>query len=136
MRKWIIPSLVLGSLMSSLYYLSVSNEMKYSQDIAFVLFGNRVSYISAYSAWFFGSFLLYGEIQDQSYKEGKTDLEIYFCKVHSWTLKVLGIIYILHYLEILTTNSKQRVTFLLTFIFFLSLQRIYYYIKKLYETWF
>lgn len=125
MKKYLLIFLVLGNLISSLCYLSVSNEVKYSSLTAFMLFKNSISYIDAYSAWFFGMFLIFGIIQKLSSREGKSQIEIFFSNIHYWTLSALGILYIFHYLHILTTHSRERIAFLLGYIFLLSLRKLF-----------
>lgn len=129
MKKYLLPVLVLGNLISSLCYLSVSRELKYSKEVAFTLFNNKITFIDAFSAWVFGMYLIWGIIHKLSSVEGKSELDKYFSDIHYWTLSYLGIMYFLHYMAILQTNSLERIAFILGYIFLLSLRKLYLYRK-------
>jgi len=120
LSNFLIHILVIGSMISSLYYLSLPNEVKYSQKI---LFGN-VSYISAISAWFYSDYLWFGIIQLFSKFTYPPIL-----KLHAIALCIRGAVYIVQYLEILPHDSRHRLSYLLGYIFLLSLSTLYIYHK-------
>lgn len=125
LSNYIILFFTIGSLISSLLYLSVGS-MKYSHENAFVLFGNPVMYISAYSAWFFSDFLWIGIVQYFSLNKINA-LTLYFVKLHSMALCIRGSVYLLQYLEILPAHAQHRLAYLLGYVFLLSLVALFNY---------
>lgn len=127
LNSLIILILVIGSLISSLLYLSVPNEIKYSKETAFYFLDREVINISAYSAWFFSEYLAFGIIQLLSISGYKEPLVIYMIRIHSLALCIRGAVYILMYLEVLPDQNQHRLAYLLSYVFLLSLVALFNY---------
>lgn len=124
-----VSLLILGSLIGSLCYLWIPNEVKYSHNIAFTLFGAPVMYISAVSAWFYSDFLWAGIIQRVSLMEEKSEFIVSLIGLHSFAFCIRGAVYIVQYLEILPHDNRHRLSYFLGYIFLLSLKILYNYHK-------
>lgn len=130
-RKAVVPLLVIAHLTSALYYTSFSPEIKNSNQIAFILFNNPVTYISAFSLWFFGSeFLFVSALMFFASQENKSPIEKEFITLETIHLGLRGVLYALNYSEILSSDLRHRHNFLVGYIFLLSLHYVYKFSKK------
>lgn len=101
---------VVAHLISALFYLSFTQEVKLSEPDLFAL-------------WFFGSeFALF--IPLLLYLSTRVDKSIFFINLEIGHFLIRGMIYALHYSGILYTDNRQRLSFLIGYIFLLTLHYI------------